>query len=214
VLKTRALPVLVATILALFTLVAATWAQAPAGRPEPVDFDALYRIKDEGLQRSQVMETLWYLTDVHGPRLTNSPNIRAAAAWVTKRLNGWDVTNVRQESWGPFGRGWVNEKLVAHVIAPQPFPLIAFPRAWTPGTNGAVTVDAVHALIDDEGDFKDWEGKLKGKAVFVSATPEVRALFTAPGRRFTDQDLADMQAQPVNAGRGRGGRGGGRGSPP
>jgi carboxypeptidase Q len=207
-LKRRALPAVLATVLALFTLAASTWAQAPASAPERVDFDALYRLKDEGLQRSQVMDTLWYLTDVHGPRLTNSPNIRAAATWAAKRLNEWGVTNVRQETWGPFGRGWANDKLVAHVVAPQPFPLIAFPRAWTPGTSGTITVDAVYALIDDENDFKDWMDKLKGKAVLVAATPEVRALFTAPGRRFTDQDLVDMQAQQVNAGRGRGGRGG------
>jgi carboxypeptidase Q len=207
-LKTRPLPALLASTLVLSTLVAATGAQAPANGPERVDFDALYRIKEEGLQRSQVMETLWYLTDVHGPRLTNSPNIRTAATWTMKRLNDWGVNSVRQETWGPFGRGWANDKLLAHVTAPQPFPLIAFPRAWTPGTNGTITVNAIHALIDEENDFKDWTGKLKGKAVLVSSAPEVRALFTAPGRRFTDQELIDMQAQPVNTGRGRGGRGG------
>ena len=65
--KTRSLPALLATTLVLSTLAAATWAQAPASGPERVDLDALYRIKDEGLQRSQVMDTLWYLTDVHGP---------------------------------------------------------------------------------------------------------------------------------------------------
>ena len=191
-------------------LIAGVRAQAPPTASERVDLEALYRIKDEGLQRSEVMDTLWYLTDVHGPRLTNSPNIRAAAAWAMKRLTEWGVTNVRQEPWGPFGRGWANDKLVAHVTAPQPFPLIAAPRAWTPGTNGTVSADVVHAVIDDEGDFKEWTGKLKGKAVLVAAMPEVRALFAAPGRRFTDQDLTDMQSQPVNVGRGgRGGRAGG-----
>jgi hypothetical protein len=199
-------------VLAVSTLTAATWAQAPA--PERVDLDALYRIKDEGLQRSRVMDTAWYLTDVYGPRLTNSPNIRAAADWAAKRMNEWGIGTVRQEPWGPFGRGWANEKLTANVTAPQPFPLIAFPRAWTPGTNGAVTADAVHAVIADDGDFQVWEGKLRGKVVLVAALPEVRALFTAPGRRLTDQDLLDMQAQPVNAGRGRGGRGGGGANSP
>src|SRR5436190_9709118 len=61
--------------------------QAP--RPDAADLDAVARIKDEGLQRSQVMDTLWYLTDVHGPRLTNSPAIRAAAAWAEGRLRDW-----------------------------------------------------------------------------------------------------------------------------
>src|SRR5690349_21824936 len=81
-------------------------ADGAATRPEPVDLAAVQRIKDEGLQRSQVMDTAWYLTDVHGPRLTNSPNIRAAAAWAARRLGEWGIANVRQESWGPFGRGW------------------------------------------------------------------------------------------------------------
>ena len=84
--KTRSLPAVLASTVILSTLAAATWAQAPASGPERVDLDAIYRIKEEGLQRSQVMDTVWYLTDVHGPRLTNSPNIRAAAAWAMKRL--------------------------------------------------------------------------------------------------------------------------------
>lgn len=198
-----------AVVVLTCALAGSLWAQAPAA-PESVDLDALYRIKDEGLQRSEVMDTLWNLTDLHGPRLTNSPAIRAAAGWATTRLADWGVGNVRQETWGPFGRGWANEKLTANVVSPQPFPLIAYPRAWTPGTKGAETAEAIYAVIDDEGDFKAWEGKLRGKAVLVTAMPEVRALFTAPGRRFTDQELVDIQAQPVNAGRGgRGGRGGG-----
>src|SRR5918999_645969 len=68
-------------------------ASAQAGH-ERVDLDAIYRIKDEGLQRSQVMDTLSYLTDIHGPRLTNSPNIRRAAEWAAKRLNEWGISNV------------------------------------------------------------------------------------------------------------------------
>jgi len=172
---------------------------------ERVDLDAVYRIKDEGLQRSQVMDTAWYLTDVHGPRLTNSPGIRAAADWATKRLGEWGLTNVRQDMWGPFGRGWANEKFVALVASPQPFPLIAFPRAWTPGTNGPITADAIVALITRDEDMKNWTGKLRGKIVLSQATPEVRALFTALGRRFTDQELVDLQSQPVTAGRGRAG---------
>ena len=80
---------------------------------ERVDLDAIYKIKSEGLERSQVMDTVWYLTDVYGPRLTNSPNIRAAAAWATKRMTEWGLSNPRLEAWGPFGRGWTNEKFTA-----------------------------------------------------------------------------------------------------
>ena len=184
-----------------------------ATRPEPVDLAAVQRIKDEGLQRSQVMDTAWYLTDVYGPRLTNSPGIRAAATWAARRLGDWGVSNVRQESWGPFGRGWSNEKFSASVVAPVPFPLIAFPRAWTPGTDGPVTAEVIAAPIRNDQDMTTWTGKLKGKIVLVGGVTEVRALFTPLGRRFTAQELTDLEAQPVNAGRGRGVRAGGPAPP-
>jgi carboxypeptidase Q len=176
-----------------------------AAAAERVDLDAIYKIKDEGLERSQVMDTLWYLTEVHGPRLTNSPNIRAAAAWATAKMTEWGLSNPRQEVWGPFGRGWLNEKFTANVVTPQPFPLLAFTRAWTPGTNGPVTADAVLAIVDRAEDFPKWQGKLQGKIVLAARATTVNALFNATGRRFTDQELVDMQSQPVNAGRGRGG---------
>jgi carboxypeptidase Q len=177
-----------------------------AQTPERIDLDALYRIKDEGFQRSQVMDTLSFLTDVHGPRLTNSPNIRKAAEWAMGRLTEWGLSNVRQETWGPFGRGWSNEKFSAHVVSPQPFPLLAFPKAWTPGTSGVVTADAVMAVVEDEADFKAWAGKLKGKIVLPAKPPAVKPLFDPTGRRFTDKDLAEMELQQLSSFR-RDGRG-------
>ena len=189
---------------------AATPVPVPAApRPDVADLEAVQRIKDEGLQRSQVMTIVWNLTEVHGPRLTNSPAIRAASAWARGQLTGWGVANVKEEVWGPFGRGWTNEKFTANVVAPQPFPLIAFPRAWTPGTDGTVTAEVVDAPIRTEQDMTSWSGKLRGKVVMVGAMPEVRALFTPLGRRLTDQELLDLQAQPVTAARGRGSRAGG-----
>ena len=81
-------------------------------QPEPVDLSAMAKIREEGLQRSKVMETASYLTDVFGPRLTNSPNIKAAAQWTTKKMTEWGLTKVNLETWGPFGRGWSNERTV------------------------------------------------------------------------------------------------------
>lgn len=168
---------------------------------ERVDLDAIYRIKDEAFERSQVMVTLAYLTDIHGPRLTNSPNIRKAADWAMKRLTEWGVLSVRQETWGPFGRGWSNERFAAHVLSPQPFPLLAYTKAWAPGTNGVVTAEAVTAIIDDEADFKEWTGKLKGKIVLAAAPPAVKPLFDPTGRRFTDKDLSDLETQRIDPSR-------------
>jgi len=187
--------------------------QAP--RADAAELDAVALIKDEGLQRSQVMDTLWYLTDVHGPRLTNSPAIRAAAAWAEGRLRDWGVSNVREETWGPFGRGWVNDRIAANVIAPQPFPLLTAPRAWTPGTDGPVKADVAVTAIRAEADFAAWTGKLSGKVVLNNPIADVRMVMAPLGRRYTDQELIDIQAQQVNPGRGRGARaGGGRGGTP
>ena len=87
--------------------------EAPA---EPVDYDAIYRIKEEGFQRSKAMEIASYLTDVYGPRLTGSPNIKQAADWAVTQLREWGASNPRLENWGTFGRGWVNERFSAHVL--------------------------------------------------------------------------------------------------
>ena len=63
--------------------------------------DIVERIKDEGLNRSQLMQTLEYLTDVIGPRLTGSPALRRANDWTKERLKGWGLSNAHLEEWGP-----------------------------------------------------------------------------------------------------------------
>ena len=93
--------------LAALALVATAAAVPLLGQSqEPVDLQAIFKIKDEGLQRSKVMEITSYLTDVYGPRLTGSPNIRKAGEWAIKEMQGWGLANTKLEPWGPFGRGW------------------------------------------------------------------------------------------------------------
>src|SRR5256885_4451275 len=138
-----------ASALAVFlalTVVLPLAAQAPS----QTDLSAIHQIKDEGFNDSKVMEIMSYLTDVYGPRLTNSPNIKEAAAWTIAKMKEWQCANVRLEPWGPFGRGWSNERFSAQVISPRPFPLIAYAKAWTPGTIGPVTAAAVLAPIRSE----------------------------------------------------------------
>ena len=93
------------------------------GRDRPVE-----RIKEEGLKRSQVMATLSYLTDVIGPRLTGSPNLKRANEWTRDKLTAWGMANAHLEAWGPFGRGWTLKRFSAQVIEPQCIPLIGFPE--------------------------------------------------------------------------------------
>jgi carboxypeptidase Q len=171
---------------------------------EKLDLDAIYRIKDEGLQRSKVMDIESYLTDVYGPRLTGSPNIKEAADWAQKTMRDWGLANVHVETW-PFGRGWQNQRFSASAVTPRAYPLIAYPKAWTPGTNGPVTGEAVMAVVADEKDFDAWRGKLRGKFALATSMREVAAHFDAQGHRYTDAELADLSRQP-GAG-GRGGRG-------
>jgi hypothetical protein len=167
-------------------------------RRDEADLDAATRIKDEALQRSQVMETAWYLTDVHGPRLTNSPGMHAAADWTVARLSGWGLPQVRKETWGTFGRGWVNERLSVHETLPAPArPLTAFARAWTPGTNGRVAGQAVLLNLESPADFEVWEGQLAGKVVLLRPPVDIRPLLTPLARRLSPQDLEDVQAQPI-----------------
>jgi carboxypeptidase Q len=181
---------------------------------EPVDLDAVTRIKAEGFERSQVMDVAWWLTEVHGPRLTNSPQMRAAADWTVKKLTEWGMANVKLEPWGAdaeFGRGWSNERTVLHVTKPSPWPVLAYARAWTPGTNGLVTADAVLAPLTTEADFDKFRGKLKGRIVLLQSPRAVAPLFEAPARRLTAQNLEEMESQQVSPPQAAGGRGGGGG---
>jgi len=175
---------------------------------EKLDLDAIYRIKEEGLQRSKVMEIESYLTDVYGPRLTGSPNIKEAADWAQKTMKEWGLANVHLETW-PFGRGWQNQLFLAMAMTPRAYPIIGYPKAWTPGTGGLVTGEAVIAVINEEKDFATFRGALRGKFVLGAAMRDVPAHFEAPGHRYTDAELADLSKQPEASGRGgRGGRGG------
>ncbi len=174
---------------------------------EPVDLDAIYRIKDEGLNRSEVMEIASYLTDVYGPRLTGSPNIRMAGDYAKSKLVEWGLVNAELEPWGPFGRGWTNDHFSAHMtIMGQSYPIIGYPKAWTPGTAGMVSDEAVLAVIETPEDIEKFRGQLGGKYVLTEAMPEVPAMFEAPGRRFTDEELEIRSRQAVRPRR----RGGGR----
>ena len=96
----------------------------------------LQRIRDEGLNRSQVMQTLSYLADVIGPRLTGSPSLKRANEWTRDTLTKWGLSNAHLEAWGPFGRGWQLDRFSAEVVEPTDFPLIAYPKAWSPGFGG------------------------------------------------------------------------------
>jgi len=155
---------------------------------DAVDLSVVHRIKAEAFENSKVMDHEFYLTDVHGPRLTNSPNYRAAGEWVMKRLREYGLTNVHEEPWS-FGRSWVYTRYSGHMIEPQYQPLIGFPLAWTPGTDGAVQGEAIYAPMTTDADLAKYKGKLKGKVVLTMAPKAVNMITDAPAHRLTDQEL-------------------------
>ena len=134
----------------------------PLAAQETVDPASIDKIKNEGFQRSQVMEIASWLTDVYGARLTGSPSTRNAGDWAVKKLTEWGLVGAKLEPWGPFGRGWTNDYISVQVVAPTPYPVIAYAAAWTPGTTGAITGDVVRVQVDSVGDFAKYRGLLKG----------------------------------------------------
>src|SRR6202041_454184 len=177
----------------------ATSTAPSAAYADKPDYDAIFKIKEEGFSRSQVMEIESYLTDVYGPRLTNSPNIKAAGEWTTKKMNDWKLENVKTEPWD-FGRGWSNEKFFAEMVGPRPFILIGYPKAWTPGTNGPVTADVVYAAITKEEDMSKYKGQLKGKLVMTQVPDPVLPHFEADAKRYTDAELAELAKFEITGG--------------
>jgi hypothetical protein len=181
-------------------LIATTVASAQTA--EKIDTAAINKIKDEGMNRSQVMELLSWLTDVYGPRLTNSPEYKQAAEWAASKLNAWGLQNVYFDKWGPFGRGWSLKEFSATVTSPRTFPLIAYPKAWTPGLKGTVRGDVVYLDAKNEEELQKYKGQLKGKFVLVSDPRQLSAHFTPEGVRLPDSILLRM----ANAGMPAGGQ--------
>ena len=142
---------------------------------ERIDTATVQRIRDEGLNRSQVMDHIIWLSDIYGPRLEGSPTKEQAGQWAMKTMRSWGLANVRQERYA-FGKGWSLEHLSAEMIAPQVSPLIAYPKAWTPGTHGSVVAEVVRPVITSESDFAKYRGKLRGKIVLTQPARTVRML--------------------------------------
>lgn len=190
-------------------------AAAPAQQPgdEKVDLAALTQIKNEAFQHSQAMENLFYISEVYGPRVNNSRNHRAAAEWAIEQMKKWGLQNVHLEKWGPFGDGWQIKKYYGALETPAYAALIGFPLAWTPGTNGPVTADAVLAPLHSEADFAQYKGKLKGKIVLIFDPRELSLHTEAEAHRLTDEEVEARTKTPDPSHQGFGPPGGRAGAP-
>ncbi|MGH9141669.1 MAG: M20/M25/M40 family metallo-hydrolase, partial [Vicinamibacterales bacterium] len=192
----------------LVMLLAASAATFVTAQNDRLDYSMLGRIRDEGLNRSQVMDHVSWLSDVYGPRLTGSPGIQQASEWTMKKFREWGLANVHQERWA-FGKGWSLVRFSAHLIEPQIQPLVGFPQEWSSGTRGPVTAEVVRIQIANEADFARYQGKLAGKIVLPQPARRVRMLEGPIILRMTDKDIAEAETTPVPA---AAAAGGGRGS--
>jgi hypothetical protein len=198
---------------------------------EKVDLSVIHKIKAAelggggrggfggggGRGGSQVMNTMFNLTDRFGPRLVNSPQFKRAGDWAVSQLKEWGMTNAHLEKWSTAGgRGgaipsWEITGYTGAMTEPTYMPLIGYPQAWSGGTNGMVTGEAIEASITTPADLEKWKGKLKGKIVLTAPLQELAFPTTPLGHRYTEEELHAMVPEVLpegGAGGGRGGRGG------
>lgn len=164
----------------------------------PINYEALYKIKDEGLNNSQVMDIAWNLTDRIGPRLTGSEGLQKAYDWTSSQFKEWGLSNVKVDPWGEFGKGWDVRKSYVAMTVPYYQAIIGIPKAWTPGTNGLINAEAVYVDAQSESELAEFRGKLKGKVVLLPTSIEAETTFEPDARRFTDEQLAGMMNERVS----------------
>jgi carboxypeptidase Q len=158
---------------------------------ERLDTGMINRIRTEGLQHSQIPAIAHQLTDVAGPRLTNSPGWRRAADWVVQTLHGWGLSDAQKEAWGTFGFGWSAEKTSLGMRTPYYSPMIAYAIPWSGSTNGQVSAPAYLVKRMDSAWVAGHLSEMKGRILVVmpqDTTDPPR--FKPDAERYTDSALA------------------------
>jgi Zn-dependent M28 family amino/carboxypeptidase len=158
--------------------------------------DLLARIRSEAMERSQIMKTMHMFTDVYGPRLTGSPNHKAAADWAVKQMTAWGFENVHLEPWDFKHPGWANERLTAHLISPVKDALVCEALAWTPSTKGTVTTKAQQLLLPERPTqeqltafFAGQKANVRGKIVLVGKPAVIPVNLNPPAKRTSDEQV-------------------------
>jgi hypothetical protein len=180
----------------LFSFGAVAFAQT-----DKVDTALMSRIRWEGTTRSQVMTILKMITDIHGPRLMNSEGYRRAAEYARTQMTSWGLKNVHFDAWDEsFGKGWNLKKFSLQGYSDGFLPLIAYPKAWSPGVKGNAKGEAVFLEVYRESDLAKYKGKLKGKFVLFSLPQRVKPGFAPDASRLTDSLLLQFaNASPSEA---------------
>lgn len=162
-------------------------------QPSDISIDSVLQvIRRIGLEQSQVGELASMLTDVYGPRLSGSPNLARARKWAVKSLTSWDWQQAREDEWGPFGVSWELEHFAMHAYTPGYWPVLAYPKAWSPSVKGEIQGEVVFLDVSEEADLEAYRGKLKGKFVLIDTIREVSEWFDPPASRLEPVDLLDL----------------------
>ena len=182
--------IVTAVLAAILPVVAAT---ANAQARAAVDWPMVARIREEGLQRSRVMDFESYIADVLGARLTNSRDMQRAQRWVMGEMTRIGLVNVVAEPYMDYGVTWDNEYVSLHLLQPDYTPMVAYPIAHTAGTDGKQVADAMIVELISRDDMMKYLGALRGKAVLVTPPAAVDlAPLTNGVPRLTEQDLDRM----------------------
>ncbi len=168
---------------------AAAFVQQPA-----VDQAMVARIREEGLQRSRVMEYESYIVDVLGARLTMSRDMQRAQAWALDEMKRMGLANVAAEPFMDYGVTWDNEYFSLHLLEPDYTPMTGTPLAHTAGTDGKVVADAMIIDLVTREDAERLHGTLRGKAVLVSQPAVIDlATLTNGVPRYSEEQLAALE---------------------
>jgi hypothetical protein len=158
------------------------------------DKDLLERIRKEEANNSQIMKTEHMLTDVYGPRLTGSPNHKAAAEWAIRQMTSWGLSNAHLEPWD-FGHvGWLNERFTGHIISPVKDVLTCEVLSWTPSTRGTVTARAYQIILPDRPTqdqltayFETQKTEVRGRIVMAGRHIVVPVNLNPPPKRISEE---------------------------
>jgi hypothetical protein len=190
---------LAAASLLLLVLTALPLAAATAGAPESVDLQVVTRIRQEGAQHSQVMQTLSEISDRIGPRLAGSQNLKNANLYVQKQLTDWGLANSHLEAF-PFGRGWAIDSISLRMTAPDVAILFGYPKAWTPATNGPIQGEVVALRVKSIEDLEKLKGQFAGKIVLLGEPRELKPESDPALHRYDDAKLKELAEYPIPGG--------------
>jgi len=182
------------SVLPLGALTQVTSPQEDAGGEIAVDWDVVAQIREEGLQRSQIANTLSYMADVLGARLTNSNAMDKAQRWAVEEMKRIGLTETYREPFMDYGVSWDNEYVSIHLLEPDYQPMVGYPIAHTPGTNGQQKLQAIIADVRTHQDLETLEGKIRGMAV-LSTPPAIIDLsrFETGTPRRSAQELRELE---------------------